>query len=485
MTDEKKPDWNDVHRQHGTEGARESFDAAMTDAQQRAEEKVRADGGQATEVCREDFVAYMPQHNYFFVPTREPWPAASVNARIKPEPLVDPDGKPTLDDKGKPKFLAANTWLDQHRPVEQITWAPGEPLLIKDRIIAEGGWIERHGCSVLNLYRAPTIVPGNAAKAKPWLDHMHRIYPNEADNILDWFAQRVQAPHIKINHALVLGGAQGIGKDTAIEPVKRAVGHWNAHDVVPRNLFETQTDFLRSVILRVNEARDLGDYDRFAFYDHMKAIIAAPPDVLRVNEKHIRQYYVPNVCGVIITTNHKSDGIFLPAGDRRTLVVWSELTENNFTREYWKEMWHWYDNGGDRHVAAYLAKRDISGFDPKAPPPKTPAFWAIVDANRAPEDAELADALDHLGNPLATTLILTQAATNTEFQIWLNDHKNRRQIPHRFEKCGYVPVRNDAAKDGLWRISDKRQVVYAKAELPLRDQLAAARRLAGIEDVPE
>ena len=44
MTDEKKPDWNDVHRQHGTEGARESFDAAMTDAQQRAEEKVRADG---------------------------------------------------------------------------------------------------------------------------------------------------------------------------------------------------------------------------------------------------------------------------------------------------------------------------------------------------------------------------------------------------------------------------------------------------------
>ena len=44
-------------------------------------------------------------------------------------------------------------------------------------------------------------------------------------------------------------------------------------------------------------------------------------------------------------------------------------------------------------------------FDPKAPPPKTPAFWDIVDANRAPEDAELADVLDKLGNPDATTLI--------------------------------------------------------------------------------
>jgi hypothetical protein len=34
-------------------------------------------------------------------------------------------------------------------------------------------------------------------------------------------------------------------------------------------------------------------------------------------------------------------------------------------------------------VAAYLATLDISTFDPKAPPPKTDAFWAIVDANHA------------------------------------------------------------------------------------------------------
>src|SRR5262249_19647721 len=160
-------------------------------------------------------------------------------------------------------FMAASTWLDRNRPVEQITWMPGEPMLIKDRVIAEGGWIERPSCRVLNLYRPPTIVPGNAAEAKPWLDHVHRIYPNEADHLLDWFAQRVQRPGEKINHAPVLGGPQGIGKDTLLEPVKRAVGNWNFREVVPRDLFETWTDFLRSVILRVNEARDLGDYDRF------------------------------------------------------------------------------------------------------------------------------------------------------------------------------------------------------------------------------
>ena len=128
-------------------------------------------------------------------------------------------------------------------------------------------------------------------------------------------------------------------------------------------------------------------------------------------------------------------------------------------------------------MAAYLAALNLANFDPKAPPPKTEAFWSIVDSNRAPEDAELADVLDMLRKPDATTLIRVQNMASGEFQIWLRDRKNRRQIPYRFEQCGYVPVRNDAAKSGLWVINGVRQAVYARASLSLRDRLAAARRL--------
>ena len=39
---------------------------------------------------------------------------------------------------------------------------------------------------------------------------------------------------------------------------------------------------------------------------------------------------------------------------------------------------------------------DLSSFDPKAPPPKTAAFWDIVNVNSAPEDADLADVLEDL-----------------------------------------------------------------------------------------
>ena len=80
----------------------------------------------------------------------------------------------------------------------------------------------------------------------------------------------MQRPQEKINHALVLGGEPGIGMNTIMEPVKQAIGSWNFADVSPKQILGRFNGFLRSVILRVNEARDLGDFDRYAFYDHMK-----------------------------------------------------------------------------------------------------------------------------------------------------------------------------------------------------------------------
>jgi hypothetical protein len=130
-------------------------------------------------------------------------------------------------------------------------------------------------------------------------------------------------------------------------------------------------------------------------------------------------------------------------------------------------------------VAAYLAELDLSDFNPKAPPPKTAAFWDIVDASRAPEDAELADVLDRLGNPDATTIATIIANASGDFADWLSDRRNRRVIPHRMERCGYTPVRNDVAKDGLWKLNGVRQVIYAKSDLSLRDRHRAAKLMIG------
>ena len=333
-----------------------------------------------------------------------------------------------------------------------MTWYPGEPPLIPDKLfIAAGGWIERAGVTSLNHYRAPLIEPGNAAEADMWLDHVHKVYPDDAEHIIRWLAHRVQRPAEKINHALVLGGSQGIGKDTLLEPVKYAVGPWNVAEISPTALLGRFNGFLKSVILRVSEAHDLGEFNRFALYERLKAYTAAPPDGLRIDEKNLREYTIPNCCGVVITSNHQ-DALFLPADDRRHYVAWSELTKDSFVDDYWRRIWGWYDAGGLNHVAAYLAELDLAKFDPKAPPPKTPAFWQIVSTGSAPEDAELADLLDKLGNPDAVTLAQLRAKADASFDEWLSDRRNRRVIPHRMSSCGYVPVRNPDTEDGLWRI---------------------------------
>ena len=345
-----------------------------------------------------DFYAYMPRHLYIFTPTGEMWPASSVNARLPRIPLKKKNGTPVRDKDGKPKYITPSRWLDRHRAVEQMTWAPGEPQTIVGRLVSDGGWIEREGVATFNLYRPPAPRgAGNAANAGRWVELVRRIYPDNATHIITFCAHRIQRPAEKINHGLVLTGPPGIGKDTLLEPLKLGVGPWNFREVSPTDITSTYNDFMRSVVLRVSEARDLGDVNRYAFYESTKTIMAAPPDVTRVNGKYIPQHYVVNVTGVILTTNYPQDGLYLPPDDRRHYVAGTEVTKDDFEDDFWPEFWAWYRSGGLADVVAYLAAYDLSDFDPKTPPEKTEAFWRMVDGGMAPEVPELRDVLDRLG----------------------------------------------------------------------------------------
>jgi hypothetical protein len=156
-------------------------------------DKGKLAGGEGVSI--EDFYAFMPMHSYIFAPTGEMWPAASVNSRIPP--IVSAG-----------KAIKASDWLDQNRPVEQMTWAPGLPTVINDRLIADGGWIDRNGVRSFNLYRPPAVDRISTPDASVWLEHAANVFGDEAKHIINWLAHRVQRPHEKVNHALVLGGGQ-------------------------------------------------------------------------------------------------------------------------------------------------------------------------------------------------------------------------------------------------------------------------------------
>jgi hypothetical protein len=432
------------------------------------------------------FRAYMVDHTYIHLPTMTGWPAASVNSRLPWLPMLDEHGQPIIDRKtGEPKKQKPNIFLDKTQPVDQLIWTPDEPMLVEDRYLDDGsGWKEHKGGHCLNSYKPPTIKHGDPRKAGPWLKLVRKLYHGGANRIVKYMASKVQNPGKKINHALFLGGAPGIGKDSLLQPLVHAVGPWNFKEVKPSDLFETFNPHVKAVILRISEAHDLGEVSRYQFYERIKTYTATPPDVIPCNDKYIRKCNVVNVMGVIITSNHKTDGIFLPADDRRHDVHWSECKREDFEPGYWDELWAWYENGGFEHIAAYLATLDISDFNPKAPPPKTPAFWAIVDANQAPEEGELADVIDLMGSPKALTLdnLIGNASGNGGLAELLKDSKTRRNIPHRLKSCGYEQFRNPDAKDGYWKIGGKRHAVYVREELTVRERMEAVRELVKAED---
>ena len=423
----------------------------------------------------EDFYALAPANRCIYRPTRDIWNNEAVDNRLPPMPLLDANGNPVLNSKGKVVMAKATERLAKERSIESLTWDPGKPEFIPGYVVVDGGYIEKPGTTTYNFYRPPPDIKlGDPTQAARWVEHWKLLYPQEANHIISWLACRVQRPGEKINHALFLGGAPKIGKDTLLEAVVFTVGEWNFQNIKLNHLVSRNNGFLKSLIVRLSEARDVGEQgaaDLYRLNDHVKDMLATPPNTLLINQKYINEYYILNRTGVIVTSNYR-DALKLPSDDRRHFVAFSERRGEEFPAKFWNEFWAWYATGGFAHVAALLHRYDISGFDPKAEPPKTAAFNYMVTASRGTAYGELADTIDKLGNPTALTLdMLMAVAPGLE---WLRDMGKRNIVPHRLSECQYIAVNNPNAKDGFWKAKGRRYVIYVRLDLPPEQRVDAA-----------
>jgi hypothetical protein len=80
------------------------------------------------------------------------------------------------------------------------------PMVIKDRLIMGGGWVDVAGDNVFNEYRPPNVITGNASQVGRWLDHFKLIYSDTYEYMILGIASKVQHPEVKINHCQVWGG---------------------------------------------------------------------------------------------------------------------------------------------------------------------------------------------------------------------------------------------------------------------------------------
>jgi Bifunctional DNA primase/polymerase, N-terminal len=515
-------------------------DAAREPARLIAKAKAQAEWKRKAELDRceigfglDDFLVYKPKMptGFIHIPSGSDtfWGAQAVSlscggpAEIDPNPPVDeleqllyPDGY-KRDKAGAIVFESGYSAIvgNSKKRMTCMTWWPGMPTVIYDTMIrAEGGVFPKKNVHAFNRYLPPLPrycpikglpIRASAAKdAKRWIDHVLLLYPEDGWRLIRALAYRAQHPEIKIHHAILLGGTTGIGKDTILEPVPYAVGHWNfaktlAHTVMEEPKYNMWAE---AVITLLDEAKDdLGDRTNVGFYNRLKPLLGGTAkNVIMVRNLYIAAHPIIDVAFIIITTNHKIRGMFIPEDDRRIDVMWSNrvrsdwechkptLAENgevlvtadaNLVREYFKPLYDWYENGGFEAVSYYLHTLDVTDYEPKAPPPKTAAWYEIVESSIDPATNELVTVLEKMGNPAGVTLTevgIAAAAAGVALP-WVGASA-RNTVQATMEEAGYVKQRNPSGGTGRWSVGPKdarkEVAIYVQAKLDPKARLAAA-----------
>lgn len=263
-----------------------------------------------------------------------------------------------------------------------ITYAAGEPIIVDGQFA--------------NRWKDARPV-GVAGDVSPWLNHVERMIPadDEREHFLNALAFKVQNPNRKINHALLIGGHPGSGKDTMLAPFFWAIGgNSKANCSLVRNedLNSTWGYALECEVMEIAELRQSEAKDRRALENSLKPIIAAPPEYLQINRKGLHPYQALNRVFVIAFSNERA-AISLPSDDRRWFCLWAEA--GRLPEAEARALWSWYQSGGFAFVAGYLASRDVSAFNPAGAPPMTEAKAIMIEQGRSSAESYLVDMIQN------------------------------------------------------------------------------------------
>lgn len=228
-----------------------------------------------------------------------------------------------------------------------------------------------------------------------WLDHCKMLVPDETElnHLFDMMAFKVQHPEIKINHAVLHAGDEGSGKDTFWAPFIWSVcgPHLKNRGIMDNDSVHSQWGYqLESEVLLINELKEPDAKERRALANKLKPIIAAPPEMLPINRKGLHPYQMVNRLFVLAFSNDPVP-ISLASQDRRWFCVWSSAPRMDASVA--QKMWNWYKTGGFESIARWFYQRDVSKFNPSAPPMWTEFKTNLVEHGMSMAESYLVDML--------------------------------------------------------------------------------------------
>ena len=276
------------------------------------------------------------------------------------------------------------------------TWFLKNPKTIKvDGLIClfgeTGNPVNRTGVVLWNIWRDPCVIlPSEATKedVEPWLELLDYLIHDrdEKEHLMNWFAWLLKFPQVKINHALLLSGKHGIGKDMLINFLRYGLGAANVCEPPAGELKESFTDYLHHSKLVIFQ--EIQTFEGLNLENKLKPMLASPPDMLRVRLFGRGFYETPNLVQAIFMSNYK-DALHISEGDRRYFAIWSAAEP--MAADYYKKLAEWQESAGNGLVVRWLLDRDLTGFNPKQPAPLTRFKRDLQRTSKSPLRHQLDD----------------------------------------------------------------------------------------------
>ena len=273
--------------------------------------------------------------------------------------------------------------------VDKIDYAPKRPPVF-----------EQDGIRYANSWSDTGEVEGIPGDVQRWLNHWDALgWTEHREHMLQWMAWTILHPETKINHMLLLGGAEGVGKDYLLYPL--AVALAENHRTVPGEALTGQFgDFILSTKhLHINEVSLADHRDAALIAEKIKPLAAAPPDKLYINRKGVKPVYVSNIINVSMGVNStlpfKTQGL-----SRRIYGVWTDLQVRDWRGEvmpewrvYWRDRWNWMNGQGVQNCIYYLRNCvNLNNFKPSEAPPVT-QFVRDINESSKPLLAQTVEAM--------------------------------------------------------------------------------------------
>jgi hypothetical protein len=251
----------------------------------------------------------------------------------------------------KPKLIGIGKWWIDHpdrRQYDSVVFrphAPGDTPLFRNAFNLWRGFAcqpRRGDWSLLRAHLFSNICAGN----EEYFNYL-----------LNWQARGVQQPEEQGEVAVVLRGAEGVGKGICARTYGRLFGPHMRHISNPKHLVGNfNAHHFQCCVLYADEAFFAGDRSHEGV---LKALITEP--TILVEMKGIDSFQAPNRMKIILTSN--ADWV-VPAGkDARRFFVLDVSAAKKQDGKYFQALVAQMNGGGKNAYLYDLLHRDLSSFD--------------------------------------------------------------------------------------------------------------------------